>query len=320
MTRDEFNQLQGLSSAPGLGFADKVQGNNSDYDAMIAEYFNRQRKPVAAPAASGSAASAGAGGQAPVISSTGQVGGEGRGGDASQSSGISNGFGSTAGSLNASNSVPGASYAQEGSVLGSVIGSALGLGPALGSQLGKAIGSNFNTSSYNGFGALDGTTTEATGPGTIGSRDSYGSNQSASDAASAAANSAMSDARAAMGEGGFGGTPSGPANSNSAMSDARGAMGEGGFGGNSTSSDGTGGTAGNSSSDAGSNDGRSGFYKGGRVTKGRLLGTNPRGPDDGYAALDSDEFIVRAKTAKKLGFTKLKALNDGRATIVMKGK
>lgn len=102
---------------------------------------------------------------------------------------------------------------------------------------------------------------------------------------------------------------------------ARSSIGEGGWTSNSGSADSsdTSGTSGNSSSSADTNDGRAGFYRGGRVTRERLSGPNPRGPDDGYAALDEDEFLIKSKQAKKLGFTKLKALNAGKADIVIKG-
>lgn len=43
-----------------------------------------------------------------------------------------------------------------------------------------------------------------------------------------------------------------------------------------------------------------GYAKGGKVTKKRLKGKNPPGPDDGYGALDVGELVVPAKVAKKL--------------------
>lgn len=71
------------------------------------------------------------------------------------------------------------------------------------------------------------------------------------------------------------------------------------------------------SSDDG-NGGSDGYAKGGKVTKAKLSGPNPKGKDDGYAALDAGEFVVKASIAKKLGSAKLRALNEGRAGIVMK--
>lgn len=43
------------------------------------------------------------------------------------------------------------------------------------------------------------------------------------------------------------------------------------------------------------------FNKGGHVTRDRLAGPNPPGPDDGYAALDAGEFVIKASDVKKLG-------------------
>ena len=44
-----------------------------------------------------------------------------------------------------------------------------------------------------------------------------------------------------------------------------------------------------------------GYAKGGHVTRDRLHGPNPPGPDDGYAALDAGEFVIKASDVKKLG-------------------
>ena len=55
---------------------------------------------------------------------------------------------------------------------------------------------------YNGFGSLNGTTTDATGPGTIGSRDSYGSNQSPEGSLSSGMQAAMAASLNGVGYGG----------------------------------------------------------------------------------------------------------------------
>jgi hypothetical protein len=70
----------------------------------------------------------------------------------------------------------------------------------------------------------------------------------------------------------------------------------------------------------GSGDGAGGYYyKGGKVTMGGLLTDfDPSGPDDGYAALQAGEYVIKKSTVKKLGDKKLKALNEGRATIKMR--
>lgn len=51
---------------------------------------------------------------------------------------------------------------------------------------------------------------------------------------------------------------------------------------------------------------------GGKVTADRLHGPDPRGPDDGYSALDVGEFVVRQKAAKYYGDDVLQAINEGR--------
>lgn len=71
--------------------------------------------------------------------------------------------------------------------------------------------------------------------------------------------------------------------------------------------------------DTGDND--AGMWaKGGKVTKDKLIGKDPKGPDDGYGALDHGEYVIKASVAKSLGEAKLRALNEGRADIVVRKK
>jgi hypothetical protein len=88
---------------------------------------------------------------------------------------------------------------------------------------------------------------------------------------------------------------------------------DGGGGGGAGPGDGGDGAA--AAGDAGST---GGWAEGGLVTNERLVGPNPRGKDDGYGALDAGEFVIRADRAKALGTEKLRALNEGRATIQMR--
>ncbi len=53
--------------------------------------------------------------------------------------------------------------------------------------------------------------------------------------------------------------------------------------------------------------GKGGYAKGGEVTD--VTGPNPPGPDDGVAALDKGEFVIRKDAAKALGTAALKRLN-----------
>jgi hypothetical protein len=51
------------------------------------------------------------------------------------------------------------------------------------------------------------------------------------------------------------------------------------------------------------------YAKGGKVTPDRLMGPDPTGPDDGFAALKSGEFVLNEKAAKEIGYEVLKRLN-----------
>ena len=62
---------------------------------------------------------------------------------------------------------------------------------------------------------------------------------------------------------------------------------------------------------------RGGFAQGGHVSMQRLLGPNPEGPDDGYAALKDGEFVINDKAVKKYGIELMQAINSGK---ISKGK
>lgn len=86
----------------------------------------------------------------------------------------------------------------------------------------------------------------------------------------------------------------------------------GGFGGD---TGGFGGDAGGFGGDGGG----LGWAKGGKVTmSGLLTDIVPPGEDDGYGALQAGEYVIKKSTVDKLGDKKLKALNEGRATIKMR--
>ena len=66
-------------------------------------------------------------------------------------------------------------------------------------------------------------------------------------------------------------------------------------------------------------DGFGNYAKGGKVTmRGLLVDETLPGPDDGYAALQAGEYVIKKSTTKKLGDKKLQALNEGRASIKMR--
>jgi hypothetical protein len=61
-----------------------------------------------------------------------------------------------------------------------------------------------------------------------------------------------------------------------------------------------------------SGDGDSGFAKGGKVTKSRLKGPDPKGPDEGYGALLSGEYVIKKSAVKKYGAGLLDMINAGK--------
>ena len=107
-----------------------------------------------------------------------------------------------------------------------------------------------------------------TGPGTIGSRDTHGSNESGGNS-----------------DGGVGG------------SQGHGGSSDGGSGGDSGEG------------------GRGGVATGGLITANMLSGPNPKGPDDGYTALDVGEYVIRASQVKRYGADVMAALNAGRIPL-----
>ena len=56
------------------------------------------------------------------------------------------------------------------------------------------------------------------------------------------------------------------------------------------------------------------FAKGGLVTMNRLMGTNPMGQDDGYASLQSGEYVIKKNAVDKYGEEFLGLLNSGKLT------
>lgn len=102
-----------------------------------------------------------------------------------------------------------------------------------------------------------------------------------------------------------GGGDGGGSGGDSGSSDGSG--GDGGDGGSAGGDGGDGGSGGDGGGDGGGGDGGSGggdgggWANGGMVTKDRLSGPNPAGPDDGYGALDDGEFVLTAEAVKKMG-------------------
>jgi hypothetical protein len=57
-----------------------------------------------------------------------------------------------------------------------------------------------------------------------------------------------------------------------------------------------------------------GFANGGMVTMNRLMGSNPMGQDDGYASLQSGEYVIKKNAVDKYGEEFLGLLNSGKLT------
>jgi hypothetical protein len=55
-----------------------------------------------------------------------------------------------------------------------------------------------------------------------------------------------------------------------------------------------------------------GFAKGGKVLKSKLSGKNPKGKDDGYAALDVGEYVIQKSSVDKYGDSLLSLINEGK--------
>jgi len=97
--------------------------------------------------------------------------------------------------------------------------------------------------------------------------------------------------------------------------DSQGGSRDGGGGYTSQPRGDSGGSYGPSSQDGG--DGGSGYAKGGPVSMQHLLGPDPAGPDDGYAALKDGEYVINDRAVKKYGIELMEAINSGK---ISKGK
>jgi len=62
----------------------------------------------------------------------------------------------------------------------------------------------------------------------------------------------------------------------------------------------------------GTDSGGDGYAQGGKVTKNRLKSPDPKGPDEGYGALLSGEYVIKKSAVKKYGQGLLDMINDGK--------
>lgn len=174
------------------------------------------------------------------------------------------------------------------------------LGRAIGNALGLNGDGNVGISATND--SADGTSGNATGA--IGDNPGSSSTSGAPNSTGANGGTAVGpDADAQQNnDQGTTASPGVDASGNGPASD--------GVGGG-PSSDGTG-SGGDTSGTGDSASGPGGWAKGGVVTKKRLSGPNPKGPDDGYGALKAGEVVINPKAVKSYGKDVLLALNAGK--------
>ena len=96
-----------------------------------------------------------------------------------------------------------------------------------------------------------------------------------------------------------------------AAADAEAAAQGGGGGGGGGDSGYSGGTTGAGNEGGGIGAGE-GLAQGGKVTKRHLKGPDPKGPDEGYGALLSGEYVIKKSAVKKYGKGLLDMINDGK--------
>jgi hypothetical protein len=82
--------------------------------------------------------------------------------------------------------------------------------------------------------------------------------------------------------------------------------------GESGSSDSSSGGGDGTSSGAGTDSGGDGWANGGKVTKDRLKGPDPKGPDEGYGALLGGEYVIKKSAVNKYGTGLLDMINNGK--------
>ena len=174
------------------------------------------------------------------------------------------------------------------------------------SEMGTYVGNTMiDPSTYTGVGnpgesAFNAPTSAETGIGNPG--ESYGGYTSSE--------SGIGNPGESYG-GGYTSSDTGVGNPGESDSGGYGGYGDsGGYGGD---SGGYGGDSGGGDSGGGSSgsDGN-GWAKGGKVTKNRLKGKNPRGPDDGYGALEDGEYVIRKKAVQKYGDGLMSMINSGK--------
>lgn len=203
-----------------------------------------------------------------------------------------------------------------GGLGGGAGGSPVDTGPIMGGNMNESgVGTSADTTSSGGFGFSATPGQIGRGIGIVGSlagipglgfaADALGLSRGISDYGAMNNNPDYSHEGNNYGAGGYGyggdsGIGSGPGGADGNAGDAGSSdAGSTGAGSDTGSDAGQGGDGTGSGGDSG--DGGDGWARGGWVTRDRLRGRNPRGPDDGYGALDVGEFVVPKNVAQQLG-------------------
>jgi len=251
---------------------------------------------------------------ADMFGGTSDGGGGGGGGDSSASAAGGNaGFSINADGVAVANTVSQAAATAFGIATGLPLGLAASAINAMNVAAANAANAAIAAADADST-AIGGATATAGATGTGGAAAAAGS------AAAAAASAAgMSDAAAAAaGQAAANATIGGATASEAAVAGAEAAAatdgndGAGNTGGD-TSGSGIAGDNGQSGIGDGVGDG-SAFAKGGLVTMNRLMGSNPIGQDDGYASLQSGEYVIKKNAVDKYGQEFLGLLNSGKIT------
>jgi len=235
---------------------------------------------------------------------TGGDSGGGGGGGTNESTTGSTGFTIDANGLATPNTV----NQSLASVIGMVTGLPLGLM--------TSIANSSNTNAANAFNAaMQAEANDAIGsiaassPAATAGATGTGAAAAAAGAAAAAAASAagMSDAAAAAaGQAAANASVSGASAAAAASAGAAAAANA-----DSAGSSGAAGDSGPSGVGDGVGDGTA-FANGGMVTMNRLMGSNPMGQDDGYASLQSGEYVIKKSSVNKYGRGLLDMINEGK--------
>jgi hypothetical protein len=195
--------------------------------------------------------------------------------------------------------------------LASVVGMVTGLPLGLVASITNAINNATANAANAAIAQADVDSTATTGnTATAGATGTGAAAAAAGTAAAAAASAAgMSDAAAAAAGQAAADATVGGASSAAAASAAAAAAAAADSAGNS----GEAGDTGPSGVGDGVGDGTA-FAKGGLVTMNRLMGSNPVGQDDGYASLQSGEYVIKKDAVDKYGEEFLGLLNSGKLT------